>query len=1690
MLVLEDIIKKMKVHFPRWMDIRRKIKTSNGGNYLTSIAEEIAEIQTAIDEYRKDFFIDKYIGKENDVLTFIYRYHIGVLNNASLELLNPKYSITNDEKEFYSLDNVAYYEGEYLYLKENFKEIEYSIDDYKSVVNGEKYHVWNIFDEFAAFVGLRRYLWEDNKSLLNRILSFANQRANSSEDGLKNAILNNLKNANLDISKEDIKIERATPENLVKYYDDFESVLDYLANVNRDVYRTKRWDLDTWNFKIKSIDYIPHAWDVVLTHYVNGIGFSDDLKVEIVDAEMKTDATIFFYKKTLEYINSYIKNNNIKDEIKLQLRKHSDYLKPINVKYRITATEVQDINTNKISLESYDFKSGVIPQRVNDLFDENYDDYQGIEITDNRLLDSKNTYKIRFRSLDELKEMSIDKLQIYNKTKNTLKNILVTKPGFEKTAGGGIRCTLTKRYLVEKYHYSYVENAYKELDGFVISNVEKPTVLKANIDGCGNEDIYYEYSCEQVPINFQNISMFNCYMNNDSILSDTVDGEKYIEFNIKANTLSFNVYGPNKIEYSINNGAIKIIENIEDTKHEFNINGYDTPQDVSVRITLNPINNKQVAITDLFYSSYEFNISTENGELLDVNDYKRLPNQTYNTLIIKMKTNTGFSPVLKYVYIGTKVNNITYGDIEIVPTKGCEEYIIMDKTNCIAELDVYNKGMLQFQDLDYIAGKSVKGMSSDSYISIKLDNFKSYKSVFADRCTFESINYGSQVQHIIKIPSGVVLKNINVIGEYEKLIHKESLSTLLKRKGYLTKDYSFSIVKTNDSILAKSNETNQVSFIKINSSDFISNKTSKIRVNTGEKNIDTVFIENSINKVSTIGNEYEGRFDYISFYPTSTKIYKAINEYNVISPVTSIPKIINTFDNDYKIYNEKSLYCTLECLNDQFDILFFKNDTLMEYSIDFAEIKIIKKDTTKLDFDYEEVTVVYDSILGNSIDIPEKFDVNREKIETARYIISNEDLDIKYLDKYSDKFHEKDYVYTEILQVDTLRCNKLKYCNINEIEEIYMMDDENTKLIAERNYSLFKEEGVINWIDLELDQDNRAKVFVKYNVRKPKFIKISIDKLYEKVNYSVNAYELLNKLNIYEISNNDSFNLSVYDDYREADLVSVKCKNIGFEAVVENSILTFKKNLKNNTVAVKAGYYYLDGDEYYLFADENTNNIEHLNNLSFFNVIKENKKLYMNQTTTNKVANSSLEPNANGTIFDLDCNVKNVEGISSINSITTCNTFNYWKSVGMEMSITNGYNGNAIKFSNSHSINGCSFLSISKHLPKDGKKYVISFYMKGDGEAYLGEERKIYSQVNEFNKNSIIDPKVKALKSSIDDNMYSVEFTNKSLAKYYLVVKGNVIIDDIIVQDKDSYNIDNHVKNISSLNLNVTENIYAEFQTRLYLDDEEGAIFDGTEKKDGYIANSSYIDWGFTRTKTIDTYETFRKCSLKNLDIIKLNDKGYVKTTSEEGILETDAIYIGNVNTINNIVFKINDVMFSNMKNFKTKVLTSSNSQTGFKEISVHLDNIGAISGDKLLSYVKLIVEIPPNKVINNIELFTEYLSDKQNNPPEVPVINGSYCSKILDAQYSSRYILKDFAFELGNVDITNVLFYIRATKENSDDTVWTDWKNIKVSRNEEDKYVLNSRLVFEDYRYFQFKTVLKGANASVKIKHLDIEVI
>jgi hypothetical protein len=248
--------------------------------------------------------------------------------------------LAKDLDEFYSQTGLAFYDQGYLFFRvedinSDNRKVKYNIDGFGASSIVEKIHVWNIFDEFATFVGLERHVGETNIELEQRILNVFKRRTNSTELGLKNAILNELAILDATLTEKDIDISKPTPENLVKYYKEFGSVIEKLAHVNRDVYRTKRWDLDTWNYSFKSVDYIPHAWDIAIEAYQNGVGFEDDLEIVLTRPEDTTNTRVSFFTESSATIQEYVKRKDVKTNIDLKLTQYDDILNPVLAKYRL-----------------------------------------------------------------------------------------------------------------------------------------------------------------------------------------------------------------------------------------------------------------------------------------------------------------------------------------------------------------------------------------------------------------------------------------------------------------------------------------------------------------------------------------------------------------------------------------------------------------------------------------------------------------------------------------------------------------------------------------------------------------------------------------------------------------------------------------------------------------------------------------------------------------------------------------------------------------------------------------------------------------------------------------------------------------------------------------------------------------------------------------------------------------------------------------------------------------------------------------------------------------------------------------------------------------------------------------------------------------------------------------------------------
>ena len=199
--------------FPKWMSIRKRPEKATSGLFLQAIIEEQTDVVEELEKFIKEFFLISYVGKESTIADYVYIVQVGNIDYLTSELIKPVLDITIDTRTF--LDNMntcALYQGGYLIIStDNLPSdgnLLYTYNDYKYGGKLQRYHIWNIFDEFAMFLGLNRFsdTGETNAQLLKRCFLVFSNPTNSTRVGLQNVIMNCLSN-DITVEREDIKIE-------------------------------------------------------------------------------------------------------------------------------------------------------------------------------------------------------------------------------------------------------------------------------------------------------------------------------------------------------------------------------------------------------------------------------------------------------------------------------------------------------------------------------------------------------------------------------------------------------------------------------------------------------------------------------------------------------------------------------------------------------------------------------------------------------------------------------------------------------------------------------------------------------------------------------------------------------------------------------------------------------------------------------------------------------------------------------------------------------------------------------------------------------------------------------------------------------------------------------------------------------------------------------------------------------------------------------------------------------------------------------------------------------------------------------------------------------------------------------------------------------------------------------------------
>ena len=1688
-----NMIKRAIEFFPIWSDIRKRGTKSIGGMVVNSALEETLELEKAIQAYKDFYFLDKYQDKEEEVIAYVYAANVGTLedlDNTSIIYNDQEYFITLDIDEFYSNETLAYYENgliyiqEALYNKNNINSIILSIDDYKYTYTLERKHVWNIFDEFACFVGLERHTNESNTSLKERILFSTKNLGSNTEEGLKNAIMSELIGMFPEMQSEEIEITKLTPESLTKPYKEFNNLLDMLSSINRDVLKDKRWDLDKWSYDFKSIAFLDNVWDDVVETYQNGIGHGDDLKVVIADNDTTTDADIVLYDKSTVKLDKYVADKHIKKNINFKLKRYENILNPIKAKYAIKASEAIDITHENIELSVFENNEKKESRKIEEI----YKIGKGVTSVDNSKITDDKPYRLEFYSDSNFDGMKISKAKVIYKHKTTgeiieSRNLLKAAPGFSYNASGELVNTSIKKTVKSVNHFNQYENLADSKSGIVLASNRNEGKAVLNVSGLGlnlvNIDI--ENQLADIPKSLIKYNQFCFWREDELVFRYDTNKERKFEIETEANIISFKLL----------EGDADVFIEIDGVTEYFKISGNRNVEIFSESSKLSPKKMKVTVISnsvittkfsDFKYCCHTVDLKLQYGALIKDSEGYRLPNFAVNSLIVSMSSKTSSSPVLKSIYIGADIRQLRY-KTEVIESRPNTNRIIEIKSNCLADLlhvDVVGNTVSKTEN--YVPATSYKAVQDDAWIRLNTDEYESIKEITTSVGAIHVIEESGKLYYNISLKMGQTVNSVIIDGV--KNVPAKTITLEKMIQSYIPHfdketDRIYACKLCKGLLVADNDPDNpKLTIVNIKSNIFTGINASYYKFTKLPNTLGIVF-NNDTSEIHS--SETNLPFNSISFMPGGTKVYQAINEANIYTGEVRGIKILNNFS---PILNSSALmYYQVEPFesNVKYEVKFSSTiesdnsfDDLLNWSVGLKDIAIktpIDLSNTE-NYEISELEVTDEVLLSRHIELQKSYKIgdNRE-VFTNRYMIIPESGTVLY-ERYSDNQNQSLIVQEEIIMEED-GFTKLAYSNIDEMLYTGFSPYSGSNELLVKDFELLKDEGIILWTNKDYINASR-KVYLRYTIKNPIAILLDEDLLYKAIGYNVDAYDEVGRFKIAGVDDGYRFDLRQIDNYQDVDMVYTICSSPAFQADGFNDILTFKKTVNRDTILVRTGYYYINGREYYLFPSKDEIVLDEEKYIDMENVELSGEEITLFKRTDNYVRNSEMLFRGMNELYNFDASKSQVKGVSAINSITACDSFNSWNVFGTKMVLKDGLNQLGISFM-PEIPNGYAYIELTDYLEK-GDNY-LSFWAEKSLEVFIGEEKKYLG----LNFPDSISIKIGQEIPYRDDEIRTITIKQDDNKKYYLIVKGQGTIDDIILSN-DISSISAHTKNIDLLGLSINEGFKQGQKHRVFLNSNKDAINKGAAlTKDGYVKTASNMYWGISPLKSYDSKEDFATCSTENIHF----ENSYVRTGRTEGYIETAPIYLDNPMTIKRVIVKANEIGFDDMRGFKIQILSSNTREGVYMPINTFNDNYGYVYGDALLKYIKIKVTMPDNKFLNNLNIYAEYKSTEANAPKVLVPSSGELITKIYDAQYSTDYRIREISIaDISNIN--DVEIQVRASKEDYSADVWHPWQTLELKHN----LTLKNELKFYGTRFFQIKVLLKTSNAFIKINNIDIEVM
>lgn len=1627
----QQAFEKAVQHFPSWMDIRKRKHKSIGGHYLRSITEEVSGINEAIEDYRKSFFAYNYVGKEDTVIDYVWSSTIGAVDLEHIVLTSPALPITNEAKVFNNnRSTYAYYEDGKLLFDFGMKgdAVQYTLHGKLYTAELKRLHLWNIFDEFALFSGMERQEGERNKALLDRILLTYKHVANSTEIGLKNAIANELSQL-VDIDKDDIRIAKAGEANIHKKDKDGIAVSEHIVLNDADVNRGKVWNRNRWDHPFKELVFASHKWDQFIGNKQVGTGYGPSLFVQVAEemSDNLTDVVISVYKKSNIKIEQYLKSNRREVPIPLVLTKYKDQLSPLDVQYRITGEEVSNISADSIYIEAYTKRSGEMVLPIEDVAIDRYD--KEYEIAPGGLLKS-GTYKLRFIPKGPYSKAQIKKVIL---AEGGQTHSLLQEKGGYRLEGDMLVAEASKFYGERTEEFYEAVNIENGLAGMSIRDVAKEGMLRLDVSGIENQYIRHGVKTTMTDITFNNSYVSHEGFSNTSGKWSCKEprGKLIVEGRM------------NELELSIEKGNVAITT-IVDGKSEFQLSSgaklfklsFAEPKDVRVEIEKLE-NTGDLAISQIRYTHYQINFSLSHGDLIRTPQGIAIPaggGKRYLSMTIR--SYTGFSPVLSYVYVGSSLQHAIYETEEF--TTGPDARLSID-SSCSVEL--VNTSTNEVVSNYSTASRFINNSDEPVYVELDMSILGEIKE---SAPKIEPTVYKGSSGYYVQIAPKSELSAISLTGELLKMTHRKKLYDVLKKSEqselFASRQLQGFIVR----------DGGQEELRRIDK-DMISGEANIIKIVGMPDHLEAAFVTDHRNRKEVVGTSY-GNFDFMYLYPKESTRYVAYNKEKVLAKRTEGIEIVDLFMPQVPANRLICYRLEKDGLPEGVSVLFAGD---VEWSIGKKPIHITVEESAMAEqFSVDSVTIPHRFIVSDYMVLDSTITDKEVSFHLPEYVLDiPEGFELITRTELSDM--EEGYIKNDGF-------NKLRMARANRIVSLKKEDG---SIIDEGSYELYKEEGIIYWKESSLAGERFSVV---YEYEAPLYLHASnIDTLYDLVGYELESMEFLYEIVYQGISSSMMLRKEDRDQLAKGDFRIVQSSNPMMEVtLVEDSAIQINKLYKtypSNKVFVNPGYYYVSQKEWYKYANPEEAEVNANIGIRFFEEERLNDEILLSQASSNYMKNTNMLSDDLRTICELDLVGNDILHANSIRKLTASDTYNMWRLFETDLSFDNGYNGKGLRLSQ-HSPHGYISMDISEYA-KAGQRLsafaeeTLAVYLAvqrdgGNYERTLGEELLLLERTGDF-----------------------VHYTFKEDVKAVLVVTGSGVIDDLICTNAGTPMVDVHTKNIHKAGFAIQEE--QSDYNKVLLFDPYHNTFERTEMDSGGVRTATSMTWGLTK---VHDYKSSWHDALKSRVLVAKDE--YLKTEDLSGVIHLPAFRLNKREGIKNIHVVVNQILFDHMKGFDISALTGDAPDGDFVPVATETGtNHMVISGPRLSDYMKVVITMPKNHVIENVEVYAEY-AETGNQIAIAHYTSGSFTTKLYDAGDADHYELERVLLDAASFG--NSRLSVRGAKQNAEDLVWTEWKPVSLDK----KGNVTNEVRFKDYEYFQFKGELGNEEDRINIYRFELGVV